>query len=204
LFANKAIFPSVDCVRICNDKQLFREWFLGHFPEKYLTSKNKLSQFSIAKPRIGCAGQGSFLIENSNLAEITKIDSNPEYCLEDYIPGSEEFSFHLLIDQSEIIFSAKASFVHDHDIYIHGNNYRACTALVEICNEVPEIFHQILLKLNYSGTVCIDYKIDETGQIKILEVNPRMGWSLIHCINAYVNAYTNHVKKNQKNSSILL
>jgi hypothetical protein len=198
MFANKAIFPSVECVRICNDKQLFREWFLSHFSEKYLTSKNKLSQFSIAKPRISFAGQGSFLIENSNLVELTKIDSNQEYCLENYIPGSEEFSFHLLFDQGEIIFSAKASFVHSRGVYIHGSNYHECTTLVEICNHTPEIFHQLLKKLNYSGTVCIDYKIDETGQIKILEVNPRMGWSLIHCINAYVNAYTNHIKKIKK------
>ena len=195
LFLNKALFPSSECVRICNDKELFREWFLTYFPENYLPSRNKQSQFSIVKPRIGFAGQGSFLIENSNLAEIEKINSNPKYCIENYIPGSEEFSFHLLFDQGEIIFSAKACFVHSCGVYIHGSDYHDCTTLVEICNEIPKIFYDLLLKLNYSGTVCIDYKIDEAGETKILEVNPRMGWSLLHCIDAYVNAYSNYLKK---------
>jgi phosphoribosylaminoimidazole carboxylase (NCAIR synthetase) len=195
LFSNKSLFPSSDCVRVCNDKKLFREWFLTHFSENYLPSKNKQSHFSIAKPRIGLAGQGSFLIDNTNLSEIAKVESNQQYCLENYLPGKEEFSFHLLFDQGKIIFSAKASFVHKAEFYIHGSDNYDCSTSVEICDAIPEIFCQLLSKLNYSGTVCIDYKIDQTGQLKILEVNPRMGWSLIHCINSYVDAYIGYITK---------
>lgn len=194
LFLKKSLFPSSDCVQICNDKKLFREWFVKHFSDDYLPSKNKKSQFSIAKPRIGLAGQGSFLIENSNLEKIANIELNSQYCLEDYIPGSAEFSYHLLFDQDQIIFSAKASFEHKSEVYIHGSDYHDYSTSLETMIEVPEIFYQLLSKLNYSGTACIDYKIDETGQIKILEINPRMGWSLIQCINPYIDAYTNHIK----------
>jgi carbamoylphosphate synthase large subunit len=192
-FLKKALIPSAKSVRLCNDKQLFRDWFLTHFDHSYLPLKTKKSKFSIAKPRIGVSGVGSRLIESTDLQAIAAVESNSAMCLEDYIFGSKEFAFHILFDQDKSLYAAKATHLHKSAVYIQGSNRSPPTTFIETCTEIPPIFIELLRKLNYSGTACIDYKFDETGQIKILEVNPRIGFSLISEIDSYMFAYANHV-----------
>jgi len=40
-------------------------------------------------------------------------------------------------------------------------------------------FESILGPLAYSGPCCIDYKVTESGQTIVLEINPRFGGSLM-------------------------
>ncbi len=192
-FLKKALIPSTESVSLCSDKQMFRDWFLTHFDQCYLPTKTKKSKFSIAKPRIGESGVGSSLIESSDLQAIAAVESNSAMCLEDYIAGSKEFAFHILFDQDISLYSAKATHLHKSTVYIQGSNRIPPITVIETCTEVPLIFIELLRKLNYSGTACIDYKFDETDQIKILEVNPRIGFSLISEFDSYIAAYAKRV-----------
>ena len=172
---------------------MFRDWFLTHFDDCYLPTKTKKSKFSIAKPRTGESGVGSSLIEISDLQAIAAVESNAAMCLEDYIAGSKEFAFHILFDQGSCLYSAKATHHHKSTVYIQGSNRIPPSTVIETATEIPLIFIELLRKLNYSGTACIDYKIDDTGQIRILEVNPRIGFSLISEIDSYISAYAKRV-----------
>ena len=185
----RALIPSAESVSLCHDKQLFRDWFLTHFDHCYLPTKTKKSKFSIAKPRISESGVGSSLIESSDLQAIAAIESNSAMCLEDYISGSKEFACHILFDQGQSVFSAEATHLHASAVYIQGSHRSPPRTSIQTCIDIPPIFIKLLSQLNYCGAVCIDYKLDETGQIKILEVNPRIGFSLISEIDAYLAAY---------------
>ena len=55
-------------------------------------------------------------------------------------------------------------------------------------SEYVAIFSRMLIELGYVGTCCINYKM-ERGVPKLLEINPRVGSSLIPDINRYLFAY---------------
>jgi predicted ATP-grasp superfamily ATP-dependent carboligase len=52
----------------------------------------------------------------------------------------------------------------------------------------PDLFAQILTRLDYEGTACFNYKI-ANGQPMIFEINPRFGGSLTQDVTAYADAY---------------
>jgi hypothetical protein len=51
----------------------------------------------------------------------------------------------------------------------------------------PILFAEILKKLDYKGTCCFNFKIED-GAPRIFEINPRFGGSLWRNINACLNA----------------
>jgi carbamoylphosphate synthase large subunit len=193
LFIDKVLLPSAAAVDICHDKQLFREWFLSRFDHAYLPSQTGKSQFSIAKRRRGEWGQGSFLIAANDRAAREAVRSDYTMLLEDYVAGNREFAFHLLVDRGRVLYSARSSHDHDLSFYVRGEGYQRAQTIVEQCEEIPKIFLDLLAELDYSGAACIDYKLDETGQIRIFEVNPRMGGSLMRLAGSFVAAYVDYI-----------
>jgi predicted ATP-grasp superfamily ATP-dependent carboligase len=61
--------------------------------------------------------------------------------------------------------------------HIKNSNFPKNYELVKNLN--TDIFKHIISKLNYSGGVCIDFKVDEVNNnhIYIFEINPRFGGS---------------------------
>lgn len=69
-----------------------------------------------------------------------------------------------------------------------GKNVKAQQSRYLLTNEHIAVFSRMLRALDYTGTCCIDYKI-ENGSPKLLEINPRYGASLSGDINRYLAAY---------------
>lgn len=194
LFGKKALFPAPHLIEICHDKLLFRQWFLQRFSADYLPGMTCLSTWVIAKPRRGEWGHNTYLIDSKDTAAIASVQADPGMYLEDYIAGTREYAMHILFDQGKVIYAAQATYDHHAESYVQGvADQPAPTSIVE-CSEVPLIFRQVLQALNYSGAACFDYKIDENGQIRIFELNPRFGGSLAYLTDTYVSRYVGCVK----------
>lgn len=200
LFRGKGLFPSLEAAEICADKQRFRDWFSTRFDPEYLPGQTGETACCIAKRRRGGWGVGSYLIENGERAALEAVRSDATMLLEDYVPGKREYAFHLLFDQGRALFAAKATYDHDRDYYVQGRDYHRPATDVAHVDQVPEIFLDILAALDYSGTACIDYKLDEHGRVKILEVNPRFGASLLRLAGSYAATYSEYVRSGMPRS----
>ena len=63
------------------------------------------------------------------------------------------------------------------DFYVFGKNVRAKGSTCLPDNKHISVFSRVLAALDFTGTCCIDYKI-ENELPKLLEINPRYGASL--------------------------
>ena len=122
------------------------------------------------------AGYGSFICHNNSYVDaIRKMNFGKQYILQEYIQGHEEYSAHLFIDQGKIKWSRCYKMTNEHEFFIqkgHMNSY-------EKINDIDySIFETIFSLVNYTGMACIDFKYKD-GVIKIFEINPRFGGSLL-------------------------
>jgi hypothetical protein len=105
-----------------------------------------------------------------------------------FVPGEVEFATHILRVRGEIRYSstfvhrmANASLVNGVKASpLHSGFIRGCLYL--------DLFSEILARLDFEGTACIDYKV-VNGRPVIFEINPRFGGSLCADITAYLDAY---------------
>ncbi len=196
LFTQKALIPSPVVVARCDDKYKFREWFKTRFDAEYLPGQTFTTPMMIAKPRVGAWGKDAALIDASDTTSLQDIQANSRMLLEDYIPGREEFAMHMLCKNGEIFFSAKVTYQHEQVFHIRGINDHPPPKLIQQNPDIPQIMQDIMQDLNYTGTACINFKVDEGGRIKIFELNPRMGGSLIQLAVPYVTRYADLVLRN--------
>jgi carbamoylphosphate synthase large subunit len=192
-FWRKALFPSEAAVSICDDKQAFRDWFEERFAPAFLPDRRLVSPLLIVKPRHGEWGKGSYIVRSEDVSAIEAARADPNMYIEDYVPGNMEFAHHLLVADRRVIFSALVTYDHGPEPYVHGKCCGPHRANIRLEEKIPAIFIDIFHELDYSGTACIDYKIDSSGQLKILEVNPRMGGSLTLMPRHYVAAYASYL-----------
>jgi len=195
LFEGKALFPSASTVSLCHDKFAFREWFKKHFSAAYLPADDCSTPLVIAKPRQGEWGHNTYLVDASNQAVIAAVRSDPAMYLENYVPGQREYSMHILFAQGQLIYAALSTYDHAQANYVQGVTDQPIPTTIVECDEIPKIFHDLLTTLNYSGAANIDYKIDETGQIRIFELNPRIGGSIAYLTDSYIAAYVEYIQQ---------
>jgi hypothetical protein len=101
-----------------------------------------------------------------------------EYFLQKAVQANHEFASHILFTD-KIRFIKTIQHTHPADLYIQGARDKA---ILSVESEPPVgalvEFERLLSALEYSGVCCIDYKVDTNSQLRILEINPRLGASL--------------------------
>ncbi|HWA92943.1 MAG TPA: hypothetical protein VG889_23120 [Rhizomicrobium sp.] len=110
-----------------------------------------------------------------------------EYYKQRYVGGREEYTTHLLGVGGAVRFAATVAFAFDRDHFVRGVNYEALR-IERIPTPFAETFAAILARLGYTGTCCVNYKIED-GKPLIFEANPRVGGSLRLDLNPYLDAY---------------
>ena len=179
-------------VDICSDKLLLNRWLLGReFAELVPPLRQSTGgEFPyIVKKRRDVWGQNSFIVRNSeDERAMAATILSPEYFCQKYISGSEEFALHILMVNGEVAYARTVKHKIGRNYYVFGQNVRAKRSILVHENEHIVVFLRMLANLDYTGTCCIDYKIDN-GLPMLLEVNPRFGASLTLDINNYLEAY---------------
>src|SRR5262249_35772986 len=191
-WGNKYWSPTPALVELCDDKLLLNQWLLENdFAELTppLPEKNHNQFPYIVKKRRDWYGNNSFVIRNKD-DERTMAPSieSPEYFCQAYIAGNVEFALHLLLVNDEVAYSHTVKYEFAERAYVMGHRFKAKKRSYPASSSQLATFVRVLSKLGYTGTCCVDYKMDgETP--KILEINPRFGSSLSHDVNRYLEAY---------------
>jgi glutathione synthase/RimK-type ligase-like ATP-grasp enzyme len=161
-----------------NNKNIFYNFMIINNFEKYIPKKVFNIYPSIAKPFIGMSGKNIYILKNEEDYNIYKNRITNKYIIQEYIQSFISNRVHLLFKDGEYIHGIVYEIHHLYEYYIDNgrlNNY----IRRELTEEEKNVFSQICKKNNYHGLCCIDYTYDINNNIKIFEINPRLGGSLV-------------------------
>jgi len=184
---------SIENINILHDKNLFAIYMINNnlcelIPKTYYIHNNynilnydSIKYPCIYKQHIGHGGVGHMIATNST----QKTHYLTNYVVQEYITNGIEHTAHMYVLNGKIVLSLCYKNIDDElnsQLYIqHGplKNVQKMDNILEYENE----FNKIFIKMNYTGFACIDFKVTYDGHIKIFEINPRLGGSLIRNTN---------------------
>lgn len=196
----KILYPKPETYNLLDNKILFIQFMLKYFrhyiPEIYYLDRVKLKALSfpvISKP-IWSKGGSNMNIYHTERDFAT---CTSKHIVQQFIKDLYEYSAYILCIDSEIKTWKIIRYKYP-EYTIKKDNFPANY------ENVPEfditIFRKIIKKLDYTGSMCIDFKLDKKNRIKILEINPRFGGS------AFTNNFIHEllqIKKEEVNDNLI-
>jgi carbamoylphosphate synthase large subunit len=186
----KFLIPNRQAVDITDDKQRFNAWLkLGGFEDLVPDVYDESDVFPmIYKKRHDDAGKNSKVIFSAAERDAFEQTINAkDYFKQRYVGGRNEYTTHFLSVNGSVRFDTSVEFAFDRDHYVRGVQADS-QSITKIDTPFATTFAAILEALDYTGTCCFNYKI-ENGKPLIFEINPRCGGSLRLDLNNYLDAY---------------
>ena len=143
---------------------------------------------------LGYDGKGQFIINNEEEVNKLEIDFDKEYILEKKIILKKEISIIITrFSKNEcLIFDPFENF---HVNQILNRSVIPADITKDILIKAQQQAKLIAEKLDYIGTMCVEYFIDENNNLFVNEIAPRVHNSGHLTINAYnVSQFENHIR----------
>jgi len=143
---------------------------------------------------LGYDGKGQFIINNKEEINKLKIDFNREYLLEKKINLKKEISIIItrFLNNECLIYEP---FENQHIDQILDKSIIPANITKDTLEKAQQQAKLIAEKLDYTGTMCVEYFIDEKNNLFVNEIAPRVHNSGHLTINAYnVSQFENHVR----------
>ena len=121
----------------------------------------------------------SIYINYDEIFQILSIDDSPELVVMEYLPG-DEYSVDLVGKDGKVEYVVPRKRVEIRQ----GISY---IGLIEKNEKLMKASEEIYKQLKLDYNINMQFKQDENGIFKIIEINPRMSGSLIFCVGAGVN-----------------
>ena len=142
---------------------------------------------------LGYDGKGQFVINNKEEASKLEVEFDKEYILEKKVNLKKEISDSIPAMAPDLFFVSI-----DKDIHINQILNKSVIP-ADISKDIFEKAQQqaklIAEKLDYIGTMCVEYFIDEKNNLLVNEIAPRVHNSGHLTINAYnVSQFENHIR----------
>jgi 5-(carboxyamino)imidazole ribonucleotide synthase len=201
----KPVFPDPNINKIVQNRLLEKNYVndLGVKTTKYahIKNKNDLIKNSSLLPgflkttTLGYDGKGQLFLENINNLKIKEIDYSKDYILEKKINYSFEFSIILTRFQNKNIQMYSPFFNFHKNGILYMSTTRIPETVIKDDLEIAKDYSKkIAEKLNYIGTMCVEFFLDEDGP-KLNEIAPRVHNSGHLTIEAYnISQFENHVR----------
>lgn len=175
--------PSSATIEIFEDKLRFAQYarrcnLVAHTPS-VLDTGPQISYPCVIKRTNLNASVGVRVIQSSD--ELRAVEQQEpwkgeQYILQEYIAGPLEYTAHLFVKNGSVLWSVAYSFP---SIPLSVRKAGFPFARVILGAQEIQIIEQFLKPVSYTGPCNVDYIRREDGRIAILEINPRMGGSLM-------------------------
>jgi carbamoylphosphate synthase large subunit len=177
-----ALIPSPSIVSAWRDKLAFQEWVQRHA----LTSFTPRA-YNLHNVRYPCVfkvpslnnGRGIHIVQKESQLR-DHVAAAPRHVLQEYIPGRTEYIAHCVARRGQLLLVLAYQNVYAQDYIVSSSDQpplirqRHHPGPVEL-----SVFQAFLRAAQYDGPCCIDYRLTADGTIRILEINPRLGGSLM-------------------------
>lgn len=132
----------------------------------------------IFKLAVTFGGTGSQVyLQGGKPLELDKVARGTSYIVQEFIPGTVEYGGHFYVEGGSIRRQLYYRNTRDASITVQRGRMPTYDRYEEL-DEAAEL-ESMFGAINYTGFACVDFKISPKG-IKIFEVNPRLGGSIIH------------------------
>lgn len=196
------VSPKPSIIRILQDR-LKEKKFLNSIGIKttefyYLKKINKrkinnnIFPALVKTTRLGYDGKGQIFFKNKKNF-IKYSFKNKEYIIEKLVNFKKEISIVISRNKSKTVAFDAFENLHKHQILqkskIPANISR------KLNNEAKEISKKIIDKLNYIGTMCVEFFVTKENKLLVNEIAPRVHNSGHLTLNAYnVSQFENHIR----------
>ena len=102
-----------------------------------------------------------------------------EIIIQEFIENTNEFVWHAVYKDGVRLWEATIKYVKSNSLILRGPNSQIDSMIIESNPDATKVFDQIMSKTNYSGPCNIDFSY-ESSNLKIFEINPRIGGSLMN------------------------
>lgn len=168
--------PSIEAVKLFDNKHLFNEKLIGTGFGKYIPNVGEIEGYPyILKKKKDKWGANTFLITDETLEKkhLDKINSD-EFFVQEIITGRYEHAAHIVIKNGKIEKALTFKYIFDDRTGIKGKDPHIRNV---DRNHYLKIFEEILNATGFEGLCCVNYKV-KNGIPYIIEINPRFGGSL--------------------------
>ena len=183
------LIPSSKALEQFSNKKKFHESLLNspssqYLPQEYLHPY--INTFPVFLKRTNLnAGNGIKLV--STLEELSESLLRPpfrgqEFIIQEFIPGNIEMVCHAVYKEGIRVWETSIQFTMEGSDEIRGPNSKFQMESVESDPALLAVFDQIMLTTRFSGPCNMNFKMSGS-QIKIFEINPRLGGSLMRDTN---------------------
>lgn len=177
----KILYPTKEVFNLLDNKNSFTEYMLKNYvkyiPDIYYLNNIKLKDIefpAIYKPTYSISGLNIKLIMNNE--DFLRLN-NDYNNIQEYIEYEYEYGGYFLCIEGNIINWKIIRFKYN-KYNIKRTNFPKNFENVENVENISfDIFKNITRDLNYSGGMCINFKINKYNNICIFEINPRFGGS---------------------------
>ena len=182
LCPRKLLAPSIELLQLTDDKSLFNDFLRNHGYGNYLPGPAVAPPY-LLKKRVDAWGMHTRIIP---AGETVAFDPD-SYFTQELVPGPIEYVTHILAKRGEIAFHHSFAYTFTQDRYVKSS---ACTpqAMHSMDTEHLPLFQSIITDLAFTGFCCFNFKVLD-GVVKIFELNPRMGASLVNAIRPAMHSY---------------
>lgn len=156
--------------------------FLSHLAPRAYKNIGEVSYPFILKRVDLNSGNGILLVKSAGeIPQYAKQEFwiNKPVILQEYIESNEEYVTHLVCKNGEILWHASLKFTLEDKQVIRSPFNVKRTERVATREKFLDQFSSCLRPLNFNGPCNIDYKIAANGDLKIMEINPRFGGTLM-------------------------
>lgn len=171
----KAVVSGPDTIGICDDKLLTYQFLVDNgfptpqtwLPQVFLSSESRPELPVLIKPRRGIGGKGVYRIEDEEELRFY-LKRVPDPIIQEFLPGVE-YSFDTLSDFSYEPLSVvprERLYVRDGEVF-KGKTVRNM--------EFIELVARLARSLRLAGPAVVQGLLDESGELRLTEVNPRFG-----------------------------
>lgn len=179
-----ALMPSKEIVDTFCNKILFSQYAIKHGLSKHIpityTSPKNSDELVIVKPCHGGASAGVYLSPLKNL----KITDFKNHVVQQYIDSKTEYAGYFVAKKGVIIRPCFAySRTYPTVPYIKAHNDTTVAHKIDISSYYVDDIEKFIKPSAFTGTFCVDFKLNKSGTLIIMEINPRLGGSLSYATN---------------------
>jgi hypothetical protein len=177
-----ALLPSQSIVNSWRDKVSFQDWVQHHALSAFIPRAYNLRTVRypcvFKLPRLN-NGQGVHIVHNE--AELRGcISGTTRYLLQEYIPGKMDYVAHCIARKGRLLLTLAYRRYYTQEYTVSGSSQPPLTQQRYHPTPVElSIFQAFLRAAQYDGPCCIDYRLTNDGSVRVLEINPRLGGSLM-------------------------
>lgn len=179
---HRALIPDKKSLHILRNKANFADYtkaagLTGLCPQMYPDGKRAVYPCVLKRTDMNAGNGVAIVFSADHLQDLLsqKMWYQKPYILQEYIPG-RDYVTHMVCKSGKILWHH--SYQYDHfDLQIRRGP--STGREITVSSSLLGQFEKFLQPLSFTGPCNFDYKFSPDGRLKVLEINPRLGGSLM-------------------------